>query len=76
MPTHTHIAYTNLDAIEAWLDHDKGRLALLYCKTGPMSLAASQKLVERGYWNIYDMPKGIAGWATAGYPYSTKKGGG
>ena len=64
--TDVHIEYTDIDALAA----DIGELdakAVLYCKTGPMSLHSANKLIERGYCNIYDLPAGMVGWENAGY---------
>jgi len=70
--TDLHISYTNLKGLEAALG-DKGRWAILYCKTGPMSAQAVNKLVSLGYWNLLDMPEGFAKWMIAGYPFSQTK---
>lgn len=70
--TDLHISYTNLKGLEAALG-DKGRWAILYCKTGPMSAQAVKKLVSLGYWNLLDMPEGFAKWMVAGYPFSQTK---
>lgn len=70
--TDLHISYTNLAGLEAALG-DKGRWAILYCKTGPMSAQAVKKLVSLGYWNLLDMPEGFAKWMVAGYPFSQTK---
>ena len=66
--TDAHIAYTDVDGLEALLGYDHAADALLYCKTGPMSAQASADLVARGYCNIQDLPVGMAGWQSDGYP--------
>lgn len=71
--TDAHIIYTDIDALEAYLGHDKGAFAVLYCLTGPMSYSAVKALVKRGYWNLIDMPAGMAKWKSLGYPYSKTK---
>ena len=64
--TDKHISYTQIGDIEAYLGHDKGAKAVLYCKTGPMSLSAVNKLVKLGYWNLWDFPSGMVGWQASG----------
>ena len=64
--TDKNISYTQIAEMEAWLGHNKGAKAVLYCKTGPMSVSAVNKLVKLGYWNLWDLPKGMAGWQVAG----------
>jgi rhodanese-related sulfurtransferase len=68
--TDTHLAYTDVPAIEAYLQNDLGKKALLYCFTGPMSEIAGDALVAKGYCNIYDMPAGLYTWKQLGYPYT------
>lgn len=70
--TDAHIGYTKVDDIEAKLGHDKGKKTVLYCLTGPMSKAASQVLVNRGYHAIWDLPGGMVAWQSAGYTIETK----
>lgn len=64
--TDVHIAFDDVDAIEAHLG-DIDTRAVLYCKTGPMSEQATAELVERGFCAIYDLPAGMRGWEQAGY---------
>ncbi|GEM_PF-3074450 len=64
--TDVHIKYTLTDALEKRLGFDKGKKAILYCKTGPMSRASAKALVKRGYSNIWDIPSGMMGWSAAG----------
>jgi len=71
--TDKHIKYTKIDDLEAWLGHDKSAKAVLYCMTGPMSVYAIKKLMERGYWNLWDVPKGMIGWKAAGHSLDMKK---
>ena len=65
--TDVHIAYTDIDAIEAHLGSDHAAKAVLYCRSGNMSLAAATEMVARGYCNIYDMPGGMNAWTAAGF---------
>ena len=65
--TDAHVVFSDVDALEAQLVGDIGARAVLYCRTGPMSLQATQDLVERGYCGIFDLPDGMVGWERAGY---------
>ncbi len=65
--TDANIPYTDIDGIESFLDHDLDRLAVLYCKTGPMSAQATAELVDRGYRAIYDFPEAMVGWQATGH---------
>ena len=66
--TDAHVAYTDTAALEAQLSNDLGAKSVLYCLTGPMSAIASKALVKLGYCRIYDLPGGMIGWETEGYP--------
>ncbi len=65
--TDVHIAFTDVDAIEAHLGNDTAAKAVLYCLTGPMSATAASELIDRGYCRIYDMTPGMIGWEQSGY---------
>ena len=66
--TDAHVAYNDTAALEAELGGDLGAKAVLYCLTGPMSSIATKALVALGYCRIYDLPGGMIGWETEGYP--------
>ena len=68
--TDAHIAYTDVDAIEAHLGGDEAANVVLYCRTGPMSQIAGDALVSRGYCNLSDMSAGSYQWEQLGYPYT------
>ena len=68
--TDTHIPYTDVDAIEAYLESDKAAKVVLYCRTGPMSQIAGDELVNRGYCQLSDMAAGSYQWEQLGYPYT------
>jgi rhodanese-related sulfurtransferase len=68
--TDAHIPYTDVDAIEEHLGHDKGAKVVLYCRTGPMSQIAGDELVDRGYCRLSDMSAGSYQWEQLGYPYT------
>jgi rhodanese-related sulfurtransferase len=65
--TDVHIPYTNVDGLVEYLGDDLSVVAVVYCYTGPMSASAANKLVDRGYCNILDMPGGMSAWAGDGY---------
>ena len=65
--TDVHIPYTDTDALIDTIGAE-GTKVVLYCKTGPMSATAAANLKDRGYCNLYDLPKGMNGWESAGYP--------
>ena len=66
--TDANIAFTDIDAIEEFLDHNLGAEVVLYCLTGPMSATAAAELVDRGYCAVYDLPDGLFHWYDSGYP--------
>ena len=68
--TDVHISFQDVDAIETYLDNDKSKRVVVYCLTGPMSKTASEELVARGYYNVFDMPAGMATWKQLGYPWT------
>ena len=66
--TDAHIAYTDVDGLEAHLAEDVGAKVVLYCRTGPMSAIAASSLVDLGYCRVFDLPVGMVGWEAEGYP--------
>jgi rhodanese-related sulfurtransferase len=48
------------------LDLPKDSKIVLYCRSGSMSKIASEKLVELGYTNVFDLKDGMNGWRMAG----------
>lgn len=50
-----------LDEIEHTTTLDKEAKIVVYCQSGNRSAKASQKLVDKGYLNVYDLG-GIIGW--------------
>ena len=65
--TDTSIPFNNVDAIEAYLDHDLCADVLLVCHSGGMSLSAGNELVKRGYLRVRDLNGGMLAWESAGY---------
>lgn len=65
--TDTHIPYTDVDAIAAYIGPDLGTKTVIYCLTDHMALIAGPALVQRGYWNLYYIEGGMSAWQAAGY---------
>lgn len=66
--TDTSIHYDNVDAIEAYLNHDHCADVLLVCLSGGMSQSAGNELIKRGYLRVRDLDGGMQAWQAAGYP--------
>lgn len=66
--TDLHVPYLETANLVGALDNEKGRKAVLYCLSGPMSKAATNALVEIGFYNVYDLPAAMIGWKNAGLP--------
>ena len=66
--TDARIAYTDIDAIEAFVHQNHCAEIVLYCYSGPMSLEAGNKLIARGYLRVHDLAGGLIAWKAAGYP--------
>lgn len=64
--TDVHVAYTEGAELVAAVGEDLGRLVVVYCRTGPMSLTAAQTLVDAGYTQVHDLPEGMVGWQGSG----------
>ncbi len=45
----------------------RNKKILVYCRTGQRSVAASEKLENSGFTQIYNMKGGITEWKNAGY---------
>ncbi len=74
VPDEGHIDGTDasapFDAIDEWdaLPADRSTPIAVYCRSGNMSAAASEDLVELGYTNVVDLAGGMDAWAAAGRP--------
>ncbi len=66
--TDTSIPYDNVDAIEAYLNHDHCADVVLICLSGGMSQSAGNELIKRGYLRVRDLNGGMQAWQAAGYP--------
>lgn len=65
IPEQEHIentdAFIPYDKIDQYLDQlpkDKSQKIIAYCRSGSMSIEASQKLIELGYENVYNLEGG------------------
>jgi len=48
------------------LPKDKETKIAVYCRSGRMSAFTSQKLIEMGYINVYDLDGGMKSWTESG----------
>lgn len=65
--TDAHIPYNEIEEHADQLPQDKEAKIVLYCRSGPMSAAASKTLVEMRYMNVTDVQGGMKAWKAAGY---------
>ena len=66
--TDTSIPYSNVDAIDSYLNGDLCADVVLICLGGGMSKSAGDELVKRGYLRVRDLNGGMQAWQSAGYP--------
>lgn len=67
--TDAFIPYNEIESNLDKLPEDKSIPIAVYCRSGSMSLAASQKLIDLGYENVYNLLGGANSWRAAGYEF-------
>jgi len=71
--TDLFVPFNALEENKEKLPQDKSTKIVLYCRSGGMSAAASQKLLELGYKYIFDVKGGMNAWSGAGYKLIEKQ---
>lgn len=56
----------NIEGMQDEIPQDKN--ILVYCEVGIMSMAASKKLIDFGFKDVYNIEGGLQEWIKAGYP--------
>lgn len=67
----TNINSGSLDFLKQIEKLDKSKPVYLYCLSGARSAGAMNKMVTRGFTNVYSMEGGILEWKNKGYPMTT-----
>jgi thioredoxin len=67
----TNINSGSLDFLKQIEKLDKSKPVYLYCLSGARSAGAMNKMVTRGFTNVYSMEGGILAWKNKGYPMTT-----
>ena len=67
--TDVTIPYDEIEHYVDLLPPEKDAKIVLYCRSGPMSRTASQKLVDLGYTNVYDLEAGYNAWVANNLPF-------
>ncbi len=62
-----HAPYNEIEKYVNHLPQDRDAKIVLYCRSGPLSAAASKTLVEMGYTKVIDVEGGMKAWQAAGY---------
>lgn len=65
--TDAFIPYTNIKENAGLLPENRSTPIAVYCRSGSMSVKASEDLVELGYANVYNLKGGVSAWKSAGY---------
>jgi rhodanese-related sulfurtransferase len=66
--TDKDIAYTDPDAIAAFIGPDLDTRVVVYCMSNYMSTIAATDLVAKGYRAVRYLDGGLSAWEAAGYP--------
>ena len=66
--TDLSIPYNRIAAQAGQLPTDKDAAIVVYCRSGAMSTAAAQTLVQMGYTRVYNLRGGFNAWQAAGLP--------
>ena len=66
--TDLSIPYNRIAAQAGQLPADKDAAIVVYCRSGAMSTAAAQTLVQMGYTRVYNLRGGFNAWQAAGLP--------
>jgi rhodanese-related sulfurtransferase len=64
--TDLFIPYNAIDQYKEKLPRQKDAGIVVYCKTGPMSTIAAEKLVSMGYTNVFNFQGGMRAWERSG----------
>lgn len=64
-------AFVPYDQVEQKINQfpsDKNAMVFVYCRSGPMSAIAAEKLVQLGYTNVWNLDGGMIAWEQQGFP--------
>jgi thioredoxin 1 len=64
----TNINSGSLDFLKQIEKLDKSKPVFLYCLSGTRSAGAMNKMISKGFTNVYSMEGGILAWKDKGYP--------
>jgi rhodanese-related sulfurtransferase len=65
--TDAFIPFDDVASYTEDLPEDKDATIVVYCRTGNMSVEASNALVDLGYTNVFNLEGGFVGWGSEGY---------
>ncbi|MEK6916845.1 MAG: rhodanese-like domain-containing protein [Nanoarchaeota archaeon] len=67
--TDAFIPFNEIELNLGSLPEDKFTPIAVYCRSGSMSVVASEKLYELGYTNVYNLVGGANAWRLSGYEF-------